>query len=383
MYDLNFKLRSVKDKEKEQIIKRYYELGWNCIAFTTSVIGKIEGHQSNYKPIKPTITNVQTRDSNLLRSLATSKSSASEVRQMSRISITIDDMADAQSLTTGNEFLRNFDIVSVCPGNPKIFSYLCKTADIDIITLDFTRKISFSINKKLIDEAVLRGIFFEIIYSPIITNAHARREIINGTSILVQYLRGRNFIISSGAETFTQLRGPMDVSYIGQSLNIHKELAMKAISENGALVIKHATTRKLRYLPIEIVTKNEFLLKYPEFSLQLSQSSILSKISSETKSQRLNEPESDLLYDENSNIPYDNNNNNVTNDDFVPLNSNSNIDVDLLNHDDSSDEEAKSDSSDDSPARHRAAAQPSFNSKKKDRNELNTLKRKFHFNKKL
>jgi ribonuclease P/MRP protein subunit RPP1 len=59
---------------------------------------------------------------------------------------------DAQSLTIGNETLKNFDIIAVCPGNIKVFAYLCKTAEIDIISLDFTHRLPFGLNKKLIDE---------------------------------------------------------------------------------------------------------------------------------------------------------------------------------------------------------------------------------------
>ena len=91
-----------------------------------------------------------------------------DIKQFSRITVTVDEMADASSISVGNEALRAFDIVAICPGNGKIFSYACQTAEVDIISLDFTHRLPFSINKKVLDIAVARGIYFEIKYSPIV-----------------------------------------------------------------------------------------------------------------------------------------------------------------------------------------------------------------------
>ena len=49
---------------------------------------------------------------------------------MSRITITIDDIIEAQNLTSGNEAFKDFDIVAVCPGNVEVFIYLCKHAEV-------------------------------------------------------------------------------------------------------------------------------------------------------------------------------------------------------------------------------------------------------------
>ena len=68
---------------------------------------------------------------------------------MSRITITIDDIIEAQNLTSGNETFKDFDIVAVCPGNVEVFIYLCKHAEVDIICLDTNRK-SFSPDKKVV-----------------------------------------------------------------------------------------------------------------------------------------------------------------------------------------------------------------------------------------
>jgi hypothetical protein len=49
---------------------------------------------------------------------------------------------------------------------------------------------------------------------------------------------------------------------------------MKAISYNCAMVMKHSTARKCRYLPLEVISRSDFEFRYPEINLDDSQSSI-------------------------------------------------------------------------------------------------------------
>ena len=72
------------------------------------------------------------------------------LKQLNRLSLTVDAISEAQTITSGNEYCKKFDILSVCPGNAKVFAYLCKTAEIDIISIDFSHKISFPLKKKLV-----------------------------------------------------------------------------------------------------------------------------------------------------------------------------------------------------------------------------------------
>lgn len=72
------------------------------------------------------------------------------IRQLTRLQWSVDDIAEAQVLTASNPILKSYDIVAVCPGSQKVFAHLCKSADIDIITFDFSHRIPFAIDKKLV-----------------------------------------------------------------------------------------------------------------------------------------------------------------------------------------------------------------------------------------
>lgn len=61
---------------------------------------------------------------------------------------------------------------------------------------------------------------------------------------------------------------------VGRALGLNDEQAMKAISNNCAMVIKHSIARKCRYLPLEVISRSDFESRYPEINLDDSQSSI-------------------------------------------------------------------------------------------------------------
>lgn len=274
-YDLNVRLRgSTRDGQRAQLVKRALELGWDTICWTIAVNGKLSGAAGIKPAVAVQLDAAQRREAlqqraliDLGMSLETPMPTPS-LRQLSRLHVTLDDVVDAQSLTIGNEVVRQFDVVSATPGNAKVFSLLCKTADVDVISLDFTHKLGFPLHKKLIDEAVARGVSFELCYSSLLGSSAARQETMSSSRTLVQYLRGRNLVLSSGADGIGLLRGPADVVNMASILGLGAENAARTVARNAALVVRHACSRKLRYLPNEIVTAADFRRRWPEIELK-------------------------------------------------------------------------------------------------------------------
>lgn len=73
---------------------------------------------------------------------------AADFKQYTRITVIADDATDAQNLTTANAALMNFDIVASSPRSLSAFLHLCKQADVDIISLDFSHRMTFHIDQK-------------------------------------------------------------------------------------------------------------------------------------------------------------------------------------------------------------------------------------------
>ncbi len=157
-------------------------------------------------------------------------SSSSFMKQYSRVTVVVDELSEAQALHSSNDILRQFDIVAVTPGNQKVLALCCQQADVDIITIDFRSK-SLSLNKKLLDVAVQRGICFELLYCPVLAASGGRQHIISNSKVLIQYLRGRHLILSSGCETLGALRAPKDamnvlVGVSSQYIPLHTILSL-------------------------------------------------------------------------------------------------------------------------------------------------------------
>lgn len=151
--DCNVKARAPKDREGQNLLRQAVILGWDGLCWNHSIFGRVT--QASVSPL--TIYNVQLsameqreveRDRRIIDSDATGI--FERFTQLHRLTITVDDFADAQTLQSGNEQLRRFDIVAAVPSNGKVFHYLCKEADIEVISFDLTRTIPFTINKKTV-----------------------------------------------------------------------------------------------------------------------------------------------------------------------------------------------------------------------------------------
>lgn len=81
-------------------------------------------------------------------------STSTTLRQYSRITVSVDEVADAQSLSSSNDGLSKFDIIAAVPANSKVLNYLCRQSDIDIISLDFTHRLQFPLNKKMVSSSL-------------------------------------------------------------------------------------------------------------------------------------------------------------------------------------------------------------------------------------
>ena len=156
-YDLRLDAAPSREKERFRMFTRSVELGWDCVAWNMKTHGKVtasSGH--SLKPFPNLIIDaVQMRELLKLRALVRGQEQWSEskgahkgkqtvtksIRQISRLSVALDEVIDAQTLTLGNEVLQKFEIIAATPGNAKVFAYLCNTAEVDLISLDFTHKL--------------------------------------------------------------------------------------------------------------------------------------------------------------------------------------------------------------------------------------------------
>jgi RNase P/RNase MRP subunit p30 len=270
---------SLKEKEKLFILQRCMEMGWDALAWTLTHVGSV--HSKTFSAAQHSLVQpVQLTDVRQIKDAARRRALVdavppSAMKQYSRLNLIIDEIVDCNSLTSGNEALNKFDIISVTPGNQRVFAQLCRTAHIDMISIDFSHKLQFPLNKKLVDEAVKRGICFEISYAQLLTTQHLRREVVNNVKILVTYLRGKHIVLSSGTDDAHLLRGPLDVQALANvCMSLSVEQCTHALTRGPQNVLLHAASRKRRHVPLELCSAETLYARYPQLLLNSVQDKI-------------------------------------------------------------------------------------------------------------
>ncbi|OWY91710.1 Ribonuclease P protein subunit p30 [Phytophthora megakarya] len=67
-------------------------------------------------------------------------------RQRKRITLKLEEVADAQKLVPGIG-CDGYDVVAAEAATPKVFQFLCEQADIDLITFDVTNRLPFQLKR--------------------------------------------------------------------------------------------------------------------------------------------------------------------------------------------------------------------------------------------
>uniref|UniRef100_A0A8D0XYR2 Uncharacterized protein n=1 Tax=Sus scrofa TaxID=9823 RepID=A0A8D0XYR2_PIG len=88
-------------------------------------------------------------------------------------------------------------------------------------------------------EAIDRGVAFELVYSPAIKDSTMRRYTISNALNLMQICKGKNVIVSSAAERPLEIRGPYDVANLGLLFGLSESDAKAAVSTNCRAVLLH------------------------------------------------------------------------------------------------------------------------------------------------
>eukprot|EP00041_Stephanoeca_diplocostata_P009089 m.138834 g.138834 ORF g.138834 m.138834 type:complete len:111 (-) comp17596_c0_seq12:432-764(-) len=94
--------------------------------------------------------------------------------------------------------MKEFDIVAVNPTTEKLWAQCCEKLEIDIISLDLSKRLPFFMKPKQIGQAIDRGIYFEIAYSAAIHDTLGRRNLIANAIQLVRAAKQKHIVLSSG-----------------------------------------------------------------------------------------------------------------------------------------------------------------------------------------
>ncbi|KAJ8264373.1 hypothetical protein GJAV_G00148410 [Gymnothorax javanicus] len=175
------------------------------------------------------------------------------IKVLNRLTVVV---SEASHFRVTNEF-KWYDVVAVFPKTEKLFHSACMSFDVDIICVAVTEKQSFHFKRPPVNGAIDRGVFFEISYVAAIKDSTMRRYTISNALSLMETCKGKNVIVSSGAEKPLELRGPYDIANLGLLFGLSEADAKAAVSTNCRAVLLHGETRKTALGIIRTVKKTQ------------------------------------------------------------------------------------------------------------------------------
>lgn len=214
------------------------KLGFNTIAINTHVEEPVDEPKKKKKK-------GETRDKRdyVPSPVEIPKYVSSKLNILQRVTLEFSDSSVAHKVNQ-SENLKKYDIIAVIPKTLQAFQYACGAMDVEIITFEPESKMPFKISRKLYSQAVERGIFFELMYSPAIRDSTSRKNIISTAHNYHAVGKSRNIIVTSGAENHMQVRDVHDVINLGFIFGLNSNESLEVVRNNARRVILKAEGRK-------------------------------------------------------------------------------------------------------------------------------------------
>ncbi|XP_074687008.1 ribonuclease P protein subunit p30 isoform X1 [Strix aluco] len=234
-------------KALQSLLEAAAHLGYSAVALN-HVIDFKEKKQEIVKPVSP---------SELFPSLPIVQGTSKRIKVLTRLTLVVSDPSHCNLLRSTSANIRLYDIIAVFPKTEKLFHIACTTLDVDLVCINVTEKLPFYFRRPPVNMAIDRGIYFELLYTPAIKDSTMRRYTISNAISLMQICKGKNIVISSGAERPLELRGPYDVANLsflcililskgdrGLLFGLSEGEAKAAVSTNCRATMLHGETRK-------------------------------------------------------------------------------------------------------------------------------------------
>eukprot|EP00917_Polyrhabdina_sp_WS-2016_P009626 GHVP01021285.1.p1 GENE.GHVP01021285.1~~GHVP01021285.1.p1 ORF type:complete len:261 (+),score=35.97 GHVP01021285.1:46-828(+) len=161
------------------------------------------------------------------------------------VSINCHNIEDANFVNKFSKNSRPVDILIVRPTDQRVWFNFVETADVDMISIDFSApEFPFPIKKKQILLAARRNIFFEIRLSDINSSDEARVFFFRNVQTLVRFLPASQVIITSGARKEFEIRSCADREAIASILGFSPKAAKQIGNESFMGLLQRGGARK-------------------------------------------------------------------------------------------------------------------------------------------
>lgn len=248
-YDLSASSTLLDPQTQRERVSHAIKLGWDAVALVHQAAAKLtEQDRCAIRPVE--LEALLSAVKGVREALAAAEArvgrrhgDAYTLRQLTRINIPADDPATAQA-ACASALARGYDLVAVQPATERCFQLACGSLEADLISLDLSRRLPFRFKAAHVKAALARGMHFEICVAPALRDAGQRRQLFANALALCRETRGRGVVVSSGARSYMELRGPLDVANLATLFGLTPQQAAAAVSSAPAAVVARAAARR-------------------------------------------------------------------------------------------------------------------------------------------
>ncbi|CAL7950859.1 unnamed protein product [Xylocopa violacea] len=239
-YDLCVNVSGNEGQNLHSVLLKLYEDGFRTVAINTTIDESVLGADKKKKKKGDENETSQgiifeTIDIENLR-----REFDGKLKILNRITFFCSDTAKTHILNHCSS-LKKFNLYAFAPKTQNALEFACTNLNTDIITLrpNFT---TFRLNKKLYDQAVERGIHFEIQYTDLL-NVESRKRTIHYSHLFYTYGKSKNVILSSGTDDIGTTRNPYDLINLGHLLGLNEVRAKASILHQCKKLVLRAERR--------------------------------------------------------------------------------------------------------------------------------------------
>ncbi|KAH8733024.1 RNase P subunit p30-domain-containing protein [Phaeosphaeriaceae sp. PMI808] len=155
-------------------------------------------------------------------------------------------LTDAASNFRIPQLLQLYDLVAARPTDERTLQQACQSLDVDIISLDLTKKFEKHFKFPMLGAAIARGVKIELCYSQgILSNdPMAKRNLISNATQLIRVTRGRGLIFSSEASSVLGIRAPSDIINLASVWGLGLEKGKNGLTKEARSVVEHARLKR-------------------------------------------------------------------------------------------------------------------------------------------
>ena len=232
--DLNVALRD-DPRETVKLISKAVQLGFETIGLC-KIFDPTKGVKKGQK-----MEGMTPMNWNRFPEIRELKKTHTKLKILSRITVLLDDPGHVYLLS--HDAIQSYDILAIQPRNEKLFQQACQTLEIDVISLNMMERLPFFLKFPTMNAAIERGVHFEITYSPALRDPSRKKTLIAQAINLVAMAKGKNIIVSSGADNEMDFRGPYDLINLGLLFNFTEKQSKAAVTNNCRAVLFHKEAR--------------------------------------------------------------------------------------------------------------------------------------------